>query len=182
MPRVSVVAKNYAKALFLVANKNNITDKITSELTSFKQSFTVSFANELKNPVISKNDLARIMNEITQKFQLSALSSNFFASIVKNRRLNLFPEIYEEFLRLTKQQNNVLEVEVITAAKVKKEQVDLVKNLFAKKYPEKTISIKETIREQIFGGFQIKIDSKLIDASLRNQIESLTKECLKATN
>ena len=182
MPRVSVVAKNYAKALFVAAKKSNSLDKVATELEVFKQNFSTSFAHELKNPVIAKNDLVRIISEVTKKFGLGALTSNFFASIIRNRRLNLFPEIYEDFVRLVKQDKNILEVEVITAAKTNKAQIDRVKVLIQKKYPEKTIAIKETVKEKIMGGIQIKIGSEVIDASLKNQLETLKKECLAAIN
>ncbi len=182
MPRVSVVAKNYAKALFLAARKNNSLDKTSNELGVFKQNFSTSFAHELKNPVIAKNDLAQIISDVTQKFGLSSLSSNFFASIVRNRRLNLFPEIYEEFSRLFKQYQNILEVEVISAVKTQKVQIDRLKAVIEKKYPGKRIAIRETIKEQILGGFQIKVGSEIIDASLKNQLEKLKKECLAAIN
>jgi F-type H+-transporting ATPase subunit delta len=182
MPRVSVIAKNYAKALFVAAKKNNSVDKISSELEVFKQNFSTSFAHELKNPVIAKNDLANIIQDITKKFSLCALSSNFFASIVRNRRLNLFPEIYEEFSRLNKQQRNILEVEVISAVKAEKLQIDRVKALIEKKYPDKKIEIKEIVKEKILGGFQVKIGSEVIDASLKSKLANLGKECLSAVN
>jgi F-type H+-transporting ATPase subunit delta len=180
MPRVSVVAKNYAKALFVAARKNNSVDKTVAELDVFKQNFSTSFAHELKNPVIAKNDLVRIITEVTQKFGLGALTSNFFASIVRNRRLNLFPEIYEEFSRLVKFQKNILEVEVTTAVKIEKEQIDRIRALIAKKYSDKTVIIRESIKENILGGFQVRVGSEVIDASLKNQLEKIKKSCLAA--
>ncbi len=182
MPRISVVAKNYSKALFLAAKKSNSLDKVLSELEVFKENFSTSFAHELKNPVIAKNDLVRIISEVTKKFGLGALTSNFFASIIRNRRLNLFPEIYEEFVRLVKLEKNILEVELISAGKTNKDQIEKVKLLIEKKYPGKKVAIKEVVKEKIMGGVQIKIGSELIDASLKNQLESLKKECLAAIN
>jgi F-type H+-transporting ATPase subunit delta len=182
MPRISVVAKNYSKALFAAARKNNSLEKTASELEVFKQNFSTSFAHELKNPVIAKNDLIHIISEVTTKFGLGPLTSNFFASIIRNRRLNLFPEIYEDFLRLVKVSKNIVAVEVIMAAKAEQGQIERIKALIEKRYPGKKVAIKETVREQIMGGAQIRIGSELIDASLKNQLESLKKECLAVIN
>jgi F-type H+-transporting ATPase subunit delta len=182
MPRISVVAKNYSKALFLAAKKNNSLDKVAGELEIFKENFSTSFAHELKNPVIAKNDLVKIISQVSEKFKLGNLTSNFFASIIRNRRLNLFPEIYEEFSRLIKLEKNILEVELISPAKTNKEQLEKVKNFVEKKYPGKKVAIKEVVQRQIMGGLQIKIGSELIDVSLKNQLESLKKECLAAIN
>ncbi len=186
MPRVSVVAKNYAKALFVASRKNNALESVTSELEIFKQNFSTSFAHELKNPVIAKNDLVRIIEEVTKKFSLGRITSSFFASIVRNRRLNLFPEIYEEFMRLIKAYQKVLEVEVIYATKPVASQVEnirkRVKELVEKKYPGKIVAIREIIKEKILGGLQIRIGSEVIDASLKAKIVSIGKECLKVIN
>ncbi len=182
MPRVSVIAKNYAKALFVAAKKGNVVDKVASELDVFKQNFSTSFAQELKNPVIAKGDLVKIIQDVTNKFALGPLTSNFFASIVRNRRLNLFPEIYEEFSRIVKLQKNILEVEVITASKANKNQLDKIKTLIEKKYPAKSVAIKETVSESILGGFQVKVGSEVIDASLKNKLAAIGKECLAAAN
>lgn len=180
MPRVSVIAKNYAKTLFLVAKKNNSIEIVLNELNIFKENFSSNFAHELKNPVISKIDLVKIINEVTKKFKLGNLTSNFFASLVKNRRLNLFPEIHAEFIRMSNEYRNILEIEVITSTI----SVDLssVKKHLEKINPSKKIIIKHTITPKILGGLQIKIGSNLIDASLKNQIEQIKKECLTAIN
>jgi F0F1-type ATP synthase delta subunit len=42
--------------------------------------------------------------------------------------------------------------------------------------------IKQTLSPKILGGLQIRIGSKIIDASLKNQIEQIKKECLSAIN
>jgi len=178
MPRASVVAKNYAKALFSAAYKNKNVDEVAAELQKFKENFSTSFAQELKNPVISKAELIKVVEEITKRFSLGQLTSNFFASIVKNRRLNLFPEIYAEFDRIVKLQNSILEVEIITAVKINKTQKESLVEIMANKYPDKSIVLKEKLDKKIFGGFQVKIGSEVIDASLQNQVSNIGRQCL----
>lgn len=182
MPRISVVAKKYAKSLFLVSRKNNNLNEVFDELNTFKQNFSTSFSNELKNPVISRNDLDKIIKEIAKKFKLGSLTTNFFASIVRNRRLNLFPEIFEEFCRLHREYQNILEVELIFASEPNKTEIEQVKSVIGKKYPDKKIAARVLIKDKILGGLQIKIGSQMIDASMKNQLENLKKECLAVIN
>lgn len=179
MPRVSVIAKTYAKTLFTVAKNKNSIEKTSEELELFRQNFSNSFAHELKNPVISKNDIIKIINEVTSRFKLSNLTSNFFASIVKNRRLNLFPEIHEEFNRMVNSYKKILEVEVISTVNV---NLETIRKFIEKSYPDQKILIKHSISSKILGGLQIKIGSKIIDTSLKNKIEKIQKECLQAIN
>lgn len=182
MPRASVVAKNYTKALFSAAIKNNAVEKTAAELEIFKKNLSSDFAHELNNPVISKNNLVEIMAEITKKLELSDIVSAFFLSLARNRRLGLLQEIYQEFTRLLKKQKNILEVELISAVKSDQDQFNQVKSLIEKKYPNQTIEIKETVKEQILGGFQVKIGSNIIDVSLASQLASLNSELLSITN
>lgn len=182
MPRGSVVAKNYSKALFKSAKNSNIIAEVEKDLKKFKENFSTNFAQELKNPVISKADLERIMSEINKKFKFCKLSSNFFTSLVLNRRLSIFPEIYEDFSRLMRIQQNILEVKMIFSSKPGEEYVEKVKTAIQKKYPDKKILTRQIIKEDILGGFQIKLGSELIDASLKNKLESIKKECMAAVN
>ena len=67
MTQISLVAKNYAKALFGAAKDNNNIDKIAKEFDIFKKSFGTNFVNELQNPAISKADSIKIITEISKK-------------------------------------------------------------------------------------------------------------------
>ena len=125
-------------------------------MKAFKDNFSPEFAHELKNPVISKNDLVEIIGQITTKFKLGKLVSNFFAAIAQNRRIDLFQEIDQEFSNLLQEHENILQIEIITATKAKAAQIEKIKNLVAKKYKNKTITVKETVEHKILGGFQVK--------------------------
>jgi F-type H+-transporting ATPase subunit delta len=146
----------------------------------FKKNFNSSFAHELQNPVISKADLEKVMEEITKKLSLTKITSDFFMAVARNRRLSMFPEIHSEFTHLAKKQKNILEVEVIFASKPTKLQFDQIKTLVEKKHSNKTVEIKETFNEKILGGFQVKIGSDIIDVSLKNQLFNLEKQLSEA--
>lgn len=182
MPRVSVVAKNYAKALLVAAKEHKSVDKVASDLDVFKKNFSAEFAHELKNPVISINDLVDVIAQITAKLSLSDITVNFFSTLASNRRIELFSEIHAEFQHLERQQKNILEVELFVAFKADQSHIDSVKQLVEKKYPGKTVSIKESVKKEILGGMQIRIGSEVIDASLQNQLDTIGKECFAAIN
>ncbi len=176
MSKASIVAKNYAKALFSVAKKDNAVDKVMEQLDIFKKSFSESFAHELQNPVISRPDLVEIMAEITKKFSLDATVSNFLLTLAYNKRLAIFLEVYKEFVSLVKIQKDILSAEVIFASKADKSQIDQIKLAIEKKYSGKTVEITEKLDEKILGGFQVKINSNIIDLSLKTQLSSLKQE------
>ncbi len=179
---VHLVAKNYAKALFLAAKKHNKLDQVISELDALKQYFNRDFAHELENPTISRNDLVKIMQKISLQVNFSDLVADFFAIVAENKRLNLFLEIYEQFSKLVKKEKGILSVDLIAATKLNAAQIEQIKLSLEKKYPNKKIAICEVINKNILGGFQIKIASKIIDASLKGQIEAISSQCKQAIN
>ena len=49
MPRISVIARTYAKTLFLASKNSNSIDKVSDDLELFRKNFSNEFANELKD-------------------------------------------------------------------------------------------------------------------------------------
>ncbi len=182
MPRTSPIAKNYAKALFKVAKKSNNIDKIRKELEIFNKSFTSDFAAELKNPAISRKDSVKIIKEVCSIISVSGVFVDFISVVAKNKRINLFGEINEEFNRIAKIEKNILEVEIISAQKLEDSQIANIKDVVSEQNKGKEIEIIQTVKSQILGGIQIKIGSNLIDASLRNQLERLKNQLILAVN
>lgn len=182
MSKASAIAINYAKALFLAAKKDNVIDKVAAQLVVFQKHFTADFARQIENPAISRNDLVKIMEEIVQKCSFEGLVSGFFLTLSQNRRLGLFSEIHAEFTALLKNHKNILEAELIFASQPEESQLSKIKALIEKKHSGKVIEIKKTINQKILGGFQVKIGSDVIDASLKNQLLNLKQEFAIAVN
>lgn len=177
MSQASAIARNYAKALFSAALKDKKLDKIADNLNSFKSSFSEDFARELQNPVISKTDLVAIMEEINKKASFEGIFANFLLSLASNKRISLFLGIYDEFIALLKDHNDVVEAEIVFANdNVDKDQVEQIKQVIQKEYSGKTIEIKQSVDPKILGGFQVRIGSNIVDASLKNQIFNLKQE------
>lgn len=182
MSEAFFIVKNYAKALFLSAQKENAVEKIQSELEVFAKHLTENFAVELKKPTISKVCLLNAFAEISKKAGFSDLTTGFLSVLAVNKRFFLFAEIHEEFLRLVREKNNILVAELITAGKIDDAVKSAIKANLESKYSGKKIELNEIEKKQILGGFQVKIGSKVLDASLKNQIELLADECQKVVN
>ena len=179
MSKISIVAQNYAKAIFAVAKKNGSINQIEQELNLFNNYFSVDFAKELQNPTITKPDSTKIVEEIAKNLNLSNFVRDFLIIIIRNKRIDLFRQILVEFNRLNKIEKNILEIKLISTAKIAKSHIDKIAAIFSKKYPNKAIEIIELIDQKILGGLQIKIGSNLIDASLKNQINIIKSDLKK---
>jgi F-type H+-transporting ATPase subunit delta len=164
----------------LAAKKHDRLEKVILELDIIKKHFKADFAYELKNPTISRGDLVNIMQEISLQVEFCDLVTDFFAVVAQNKRLNLFLEIYEEFEQLVKIEKNILSVDLISVNKLTESQIEQIKSSLEKKYLGKKIAISEIVNQNILGGFQIRVGSRLIDASLKGQIETIKNQCQSA--
>lgn len=182
MQQGSIISKNYAKALFKVCKAQNKLEETENNFKKFIDNFSDQFFLELKNPAISKKDLVEIVNQISQKLNISGIFADFLSVVAENRRISLIKQINQEFIKLVKIENNILEVEIISANKLSSSQEDEVKKIIANKYQDKKIEIITDVKVNILGGLQIKIGSNLIDASLKNSLFNLRQDLINAIN
>lgn len=178
----SIIAKNYAKALFEIAQKSDNIDKIQENLNIFNKIFDNGLKKELKNPTISKQNLVEIISKICEKVGVQGVVADFLLVIAKNRRISYFQEVNSVFDKMVKEEKNIIQVEIISASSLGESEISRIKDEISKKNQGKKVEIKSKIQSKILGGVQIKIGSNLIDASLRNQLKSLEEKLVKAIN
>ena len=168
----SEAPNRYAKALLLTCNndldlkqtKNDFDDfiKTYSKLDELK----LFFQTPLLNPFRKKQILLKILNKI----KLCENFSNFLITLANNGKLFLLKKIFSEFNNLLDEKNGVIEVTVTTTDSIdrtvkNKIQLSLEKTLNCK------IKLKETTDKSIIGGIILKVNSIMIDNSIRNKLQ-----------
>ena len=166
-------AKRYAKALLLSCN-NNDSDlkKIKSDFDDFIKTYInlnevrLFFQTPLINPLRKK----KILLEILKKIKLCENFSNFLITLASNGKLFLLKKIFVEFNNLLDEKNGVIEVIVTTTDSIEKTiqkriQSSLEKTLNCK------IKLKEIIDKSIIGGIILKVNSIMIDNSIKNKLQ-----------
>ena len=74
-----------------------------------------------------------IMEEINKKASFEGIFANFLLSLASNKRISLFLGIYDEFIALLKDHNDVVEAEIVFANdNVDKDQVEQIKQVIQK--------------------------------------------------
>ncbi len=124
------------------------------------------FQTPLINPIKKK----KILLEILKKTELCENFSSFLITLANNGKLSLLKKIFIEFNNLLDTKNGVLEVAVTTVDSIdktiqKKIQSSLEKALNCK------IKLKEIKDKSIIGGIILKVNSIMIDNSIRNKLQ-----------
>ena len=168
------LSKNYSKSLFELAENCNELDKIQDDLVLFTEvlSESTEFSNILTSdllPITLKHDVAEA---ILKKIKTSELFKNFVKLLINKKRINLINDIKSFYSRRLNDHNNMVVVNVVVADKKSFSIVNDIEKLLEKKMSKKVkVNISED--QEILGGFSLKINSNLIDASLYNNIKSL---------
>jgi F-type H+-transporting ATPase subunit delta len=173
------VIKRYALALLENATELKNLESVYSDAVNF-----VDICKEarefwliLKNPVIHINKKRKILQS-TLAPKMDPLTMDFISVILDNRREDLLKGIFEQFISEYKIRKNILETEVVTASAIDKSTIDSIANYIKKATGSASVEIKNTVDERIIGGFALKYQDKLIDATISNKIEQLKKHLI----
>jgi len=166
-------AKRYAKALLLSCNNND------SDLKKTKNDFddfikTYDKLIELKlffqTPLINPLKKKKILLEILKKTNLCENFSNFLITLANNGKLFLLKKISDEFNNLLDEKNGVIEVTITTTDSIEKTLQSKIR-LSLEKTLNCKIKLKEIIDESIIGGIILKVNSIMIDNSIKNKLQ-----------
>ncbi|MEJ0021157.1 MAG: ATP synthase F1 subunit delta [Candidatus Doudnabacteria bacterium] len=116
--------------------------------------------------------------EDTDPKHIDIILDNFVAAMSENNDLRMFDDIASEFHKLELAKKGIKEVDVTSAKPLNKENEEQILdelNKLAKGHYE----LKKKVDEQLVGGVVIKFDDKMIDASVKNNLEQLKNELNK---
>jgi F-type H+-transporting ATPase subunit delta len=170
------IAAPYARALFDFSVEKNIMHQITADfqnLEIFLEEAT-EFTNYLNNPVVSKDAKSEVLTK-TLKSQVNTETFKFLTLLVKRDRINILPSVISNYLGLVYETASIKMIEVSTAFPFS----NLQRNTLIQKLKELTnareIRLVITVDSSLIGGFLIKTESKVIDFTIKNQLQNLAK-------
>ena len=175
-PLVSKIAAPYARALFDFSVEKNIMHQITADFQNLDifLNETPELVEYLNNPVVKKQAKGEILAK-TLKSQINAETFKFLMVLIERDRINLLSEVINSYLELIYQTASIKMIEVVTASAF----TNLQKNTLIQKLKELTnareIRLIITVDSSLIGGFLIKTESKVIDFTVKNQLQNLAK-------
>ena len=99
---------------------------------------------------------------------------NFMYILIDKRRESNILEIKKEYDKLYNEQKNIIKVVARTAVPMEDEAKIKLSKVLGEKL-EKTIELSNQVDPSIMGGVVLRIEDKLIDGSLKGQLEDIGK-------
>lgn len=175
MQESTILARPYAKAAFEYALEH----KQLPEWSEFLQQLAAIVSVEkmsalLVDPRFTGEQAYQLLSEISNG-QFSEQQHNFLRLLAKNKRLSVLPEIAVLFAKLHAEHEQTLDVQVVTVINLTNEQQTRLAQALQKRL-NKQIILNFSQDSQLLGGILIRAGDKVIDLSLRSQLQQLNSK------
>lgn len=176
MEEIAVV---YARSLFEAALEQDRVDEVRDQLGEFTDAldgdrrlqvffFSPYFATQEK-----EDGLHRAVDGAEPIFM------NFLELLLENHRMPVLFRIRREYDRMWEDHNRRLPVEVTSAVELDEGTVRSIGDRIAEQ-TGRTIDLSAQVEPAILGGIVVRVGNQVLDASIRNRLETLRKQVVRA--
>lgn len=168
----------YARALLELATEKNEAEPIGQELEQLHELVQQNpvFAAYVGDPAIGHEEMERVLRNVFQG-KVSPLMWNFMGVLNMKGRLKLLSTISAAYSDLLDEQQGKIEVDVTVAKKLTDAELQQVQQQVSAAL-KKEAFIHQFVEEEIIGGMILRVQDKLIDGSVRSQLEGMRKRML----
>lgn len=172
---VSEGAQRYAAAVFDLALDSGEVDAVDKGLTQLSKLIEgdKSLASALKSPLYKSEEKAAVLAAIGEKIGLSELTRRFIGVAALNRRAGDLPSMAKAFADKAAKHRGSSRVVARVAKPITQEQTLQLESAVSKSLG-RTVSVDVEVDPALIGGLQLKLGSRLVDASVRTKLNTLT--------
>jgi ATP synthase F1 delta subunit len=169
------IAAVYARSLFQVAKERGKLDVVREQLGEFTDALDetrelqVFFFSPYFSTTEKQEGLDRAVSGAEEIFV------NFLKLLIENHRTPFIFRVRREFDRLWEEENKLLPVRVTSAVELDEGTVRQIGDRIAEQTGRK-VDISSQVDPDILGGIVVRVGNSILDASIRNRLESLRKQ------
>ncbi|WP_126171851.1 F0F1 ATP synthase subunit delta [Altericroceibacterium xinjiangense] len=170
------LAGRYAAALFDLASEAGMVTAAEADLDRLREALADSAELRalIRNPEISREQLGKVMNGMSDYLALTPLTRNFLGVLAHNRRMGELPAMIRAFATIAAAQRGEVTAEVTSAHLLTEEQlVTLQAKLKARE--GRNVKLRASVDPDLLGGLVVTIGSKRIDTSIRTRLNTLAQ-------
>ena len=169
---ITTSSETYANSLIETGLDNRLISDSLSAITEIIDK-SEDFSQVMLNPAIPSSTKFEIIDEIFQN-KIDEKIINFLKIIVEKNRFSQFKEIVSAYFEKSDEINNIKRVEIISAVELSENQKSKITEKLQSKL-QKTVIPNWVLNEEIIGGLVVKYDDEVIDNSLKNKLEKISK-------
>jgi F-type H+-transporting ATPase subunit delta len=176
----SPVAVAYAQSLLELASERNQAEAAGQELAALAQIVdeNPTFREVLTNPSVSIEERARLLDKVFRN-NVSELVFNTLGVLNQKNRLGLISQIAQGYADLLDEKLGKVEVDLTVAQKLSPEQLEQARQRIGKALGRDAV-VHQYVDDGVLGGVVLRVGDKLIDASVRYQLQAMKEQLLAA--
>ncbi len=170
------VARKYGQAIFELAAEKDMLEEVAEDLKSLRETINEvrDFKNLLYHPRIEDQKKKDVFLQLTAD-EISDLTQDFCQLLIDKRRIRFLYHIVRDFEKRLNEAEKILEVEVISAIDLPEDLQERIKTRL-EEVTEYRVELENSVDEDLIGGFQIKVGDKIIDGSIKGELDKLQKK------
>lgn len=170
------LASRYASSLLSLASEHKRLQEVYQDMqlidSLIKQ--TREFDLFLKSPIIKVHQKTKVVRHLF-KGRVNDLTERFIELLIKNSREIYLSDVVESFVHLYDLKKHIKTAFITTAHPLNESNLKKLKEITALIKADH-VKLVLSIDESLIGGFKLKIDDYLIDASLSNKLNEVRRD------
>jgi F-type H+-transporting ATPase subunit delta len=173
------IAAVYARSLFEVAQEHDKLDDVRDQLGAFADALSetrdlqIFFFSPYFSTAEKEDGLKRVVTDA------DPVVLNFLELLIEKHRMPVLFRIRTILDALWEDENKLLPVQITSAVELDE---GIVKELGDRIQEQtgRTVELEARVEPDILGGIVVQVGNSVLDASVRNRLEQLRKQVLKA--
>jgi F-type H+-transporting ATPase subunit delta len=173
------IAAVYARSLFEAADDEGKLDEVREQLGAFADALDgdhdmqVFFFSPYFSTQEKKDGLHKTISGAEPIFV------NFLELLIENHRMPAIFRIRRGYEALWEERNKLLPVHVTSAVELDEQTVRGIGDRIAEQTGQR-VELSSTVAPDILGGIVVRVGNQVLDASIRNRLETLRKQVVRA--
>ena len=177
-----LIPRRYAKALYKFALDRDATGAVYDKMLMLEQQFELQPALQevMNNPYVGADDKIKLLSTAAGVGTDDSVMADFFKLLAANKRFEMARAIAIAYQHLYRQENNIYKVHVTSAAPFRPEEEKRLKDVINSHLKGGSMEYTTSVDPELIGGFVVKIDNEVLDASISNELKQLRIKLLSS--
>ena len=169
-----LIPNRYAKALFKLSQERGDTSQVYNEMKHLDVAYAAEpgLKKSVNNPFLPVADKLKLLCAASRA-KIDSTAAQFMELVIKNNRIDFLRAIALSFMKQYRELNGIAKVEVVTATKLGDDEINAIVDVVKEQLGGKTIELTKSVNPDLIGGFTVDVDSRVLDASVKSQLEKL---------
>lgn len=178
----TAAAKRYATAFIDAAANTQSIDSVEKDVSDLSAMLAASadLRTFASSPLIAQDQQASAMAAIADKAGFHQLTRNFLQTLIANRRLPMLAATLKAVQAEISKRRGEIEAQVESAVALSPDQTKQLQDTISAALGT-NVAMNVTVNKDLIGGFVVQVGSTLVDASVKNKIERLSRAMMRGT-